>query len=92
MYKISKFTPALAVFVSVLCLASYFSVDAVGLSVRTIVVLFWLAFVLSISAICLVRPKRLWPLFASFFTWVLLWPTSESVMAWSAWWINEFGP
>lgn len=92
MYKPSNWIPALAVFLSALCLTGYLCIEMLSLNVRLLVLLFGLALIFSFAAVCLARPKRLGPLLASICAWALLWPTADSVLAWSAWWLYGFGP
>lgn len=84
--------PVFAVGLSALCLAGYLSMDTLGFDVRLLVVLFWLSLLASLIALLLVRPKRLAPLLFTPLAWALLWPATGDVMAWSAWWVNGFGP
>jgi len=88
----TKVFPVFPLALAALCLAGYLSLETFGLNARLIVVLFWLSLLASLIALVLVRPKRLAPLLFTPIAWALLWPATDDVMVWSAWWINGFGP
>ena len=82
----------LAVVPAALCLLSYLSLEWIQLNVRILVVLYWLAILGSLISLANTRRKRLIPIAAALASWILLWPVSGSVLAWSAWWLNGFAP
>ena len=88
----AKWVSVNAVILALLCLLGYLTVELYSLNTKALVVIFWLALICSLIALCFIRPKQLFPLFASIAAWALLWPTSETMLAWSAWWLNGFGP
>jgi hypothetical protein len=88
----SKWISSFTVGIAVICFLGYLTVEKYSFNVKAIVVIFWLAAILSIITLLFARPKRLTPVFSSVAAWALLWPVSGSACAWSAWWLNGFGP
>ena len=83
---------AVSVVPAALCLLGYISLNLTHLNVRFLVVLFWLAILGSLISLAGVRRKRLVPIAATLACWVLLLPAAESMLTWSAWWLNGFAP
>jgi len=92
MPKFNKWFPIFTVLLSGLCLTGYLSIESLNINVRLLVVIFWLALFCSITSMCLARKNNYWPLAASVLAWSILWPTAESAVSCSAWWLNGFGP
>ena len=88
----AKWVSVNAVILTLLCLLGYLTVELYNLNTKALVVIFWLALICSLIALFFIRPKQLFPLLASIAAWALLWPASETMLAWSAWWLNGFGP
>ena len=88
----TKWLVAIAVVPALLCLLGYLALEWVHFNVHILVVLFWCAILGSLVALASVRRKRLVPLAAALTSWLLLWPAAEATLAWSAWWLNGFGP
>jgi hypothetical protein len=88
----SKALTILTVALSALCLLAFISIEAMDLNVRLIVALFWAASVCSLLSLFFARPTRWAPLAGAVCAWLMLWPTADSALAWSAWWVNGFGP
>jgi FtsH-binding integral membrane protein len=88
----AKWVSITAVALALLCLLGYLTVERYNLNTKALVVIFWLAFICSLITLFFIRPKQVRPLLASIAAWALLWPASETMLAWSAWWFNGFGP
>ncbi|WP_394561794.1 hypothetical protein [Aquipseudomonas alcaligenes] len=88
----AKWASITAVALALLCLLGYLTVERYDLNTKALVAIFWLALISSIIALFFIRPKQIRPLLASVAAWALIWPTSETMLAWSAWWLNGFGP
>ena len=88
----TKLHVAIAAVPAILCLLGYMALEWVHFNVRILVVLFWFAILGSLVALASTRRKRLIPLSAALASWLILWPAAESILAWSAWWLNGFAP
>ena len=92
MSNLTKWVSTSAVLLALLCLMGYLAVERYNLNTKALVVVFWLALICSLITLLFIRPKQFLPLLASIAAWALLWPASETMLAWSAWWLNGFGP
>lgn len=83
-----SFAPTL----SVICLFGFWLLDIYPFNVRILVVVFWLSvlFVIMSLFIRCYDKKYKYGLVAS--VPILLYLPSDSIWAWTTWWINGFGP
>ena len=74
------------------CLGGYLLLDALHINVKILVALFWLSLAAAIVSLFVRGARASLKYSAIGLVPVLLYVPASSVFAWTAWWVNGFGP
>ena len=77
---------------AVVCIIGYLLLGSIQLNVRVLVVIFWLATFVAIASLFFTSTKKSLKYSSIISVLILLYVPSDSIFAWTAWWINGFAP